>query len=53
MLSLQFIRENGDKVKEALANKHDVAPIDEILSLTSGEASYFRKLSVLRPTAIR
>ncbi len=33
MLSLQFIRENADLVREALEKRHDSAPIDEILEL--------------------
>jgi seryl-tRNA synthetase len=33
MLSLQFIRENPDLVRQALEKRHDTAPIDEILSL--------------------
>ena len=31
MLSLQFIRENPDLVRQALEKRHDSAPIDEIL----------------------
>jgi len=33
MLSLQFIRENPDVVREAVANRHTTAPIDDILRL--------------------
>jgi seryl-tRNA synthetase len=35
MLSLQFIRENPDEVREAVARRHMTAPIDEILDLDS------------------
>jgi len=31
MLDLKFIRENSDTVRQALANRHDDAPLDEIL----------------------
>jgi seryl-tRNA synthetase len=33
MLSLQFIRENPDVVREAVARRHTTAPIDDILQL--------------------
>ena len=33
MLSLQFIRENPDEVREAVARRHVTAPIDDILRL--------------------
>src|SRR5690349_2946579 len=33
MLSLTFIRENPDVVREALRRRHEEAPIDEILRL--------------------
>ncbi|MHB1134475.1 MAG: serine--tRNA ligase [Chloroflexota bacterium] len=33
MLSLKFIRENPDLVRQAVAKRRDTAPIDEILSL--------------------
>jgi seryl-tRNA synthetase len=33
MLSLQFIRENPDVVREAVAHRHMTAPIDDILQL--------------------
>jgi seryl-tRNA synthetase len=35
MLSLQFIRENPDVVREAVAHRHITAPIDDILQLDS------------------
>ena len=35
MLSLQFIRENPDVVREAVAHRHVTAPIDDILRLDS------------------
>ncbi|MBI2305321.1 MAG: serine--tRNA ligase [Chloroflexi bacterium] len=33
MLSLQFIRDNPSLLREALARRHDTAPVDEILAL--------------------
>ena len=33
MLDLKFIRENIDLVWQAIANRHDTAPLDEILEL--------------------
>ena len=33
MLSLQFIRENPDVVREALVKRHDVAPLEDLLNL--------------------
>ena len=33
MLDLKFIRENVDRVKEAVENRRDSAPLDEILAL--------------------
>ncbi|MDD4873474.1 MAG: serine--tRNA ligase [Dehalococcoidales bacterium] len=33
MLDLKFIRENTDIVRQAIVNRHDKAPIDEIISL--------------------
>lgn len=33
MLELKFIRENIDQVRETVANRHDTAPLDEILEL--------------------
>ncbi|MFH1169505.1 MAG: serine--tRNA ligase [Chloroflexota bacterium] len=35
MLDIKFIRENTDLVRQALQNRHDSAPIDEILELDS------------------
>ncbi len=35
MLDLKFIRENTDLVREAIANRQDSAPLDEILQLDS------------------
>jgi seryl-tRNA synthetase len=35
MLDLKFIRENPDIVRQALANRHDTAPLEEILQLDS------------------
>ena len=33
MLDLKFIRENPEVVRQAIANRHDKAPLDEILQL--------------------
>jgi len=33
MLDLKFIRENTELVRKAIANRHDIAPIDDILGL--------------------
>jgi seryl-tRNA synthetase len=33
MLDLKFIRENPDIVRRAIANRHDTAPVEEILQL--------------------
>mgnify|MGYP006268567371 CR=1 FL=1 len=33
MLDLKFIRENPDVVRKAIENRHDSAPLDEILKL--------------------
>ena len=33
MLSIQFIRQNPESVREALEKRHDNAPLDEVLQL--------------------
>ena len=48
MLDLKFIRENPDIVKKAIANRHDSAPIDEILSLDAERRQGIVKLDNLR-----
>ncbi len=44
MLDLKFIRENSDLVKEAIANRQDTAPVDEILQLDSERRRKLLKL---------
>ena len=48
MLSLQFIRENPDIVRQALEKRHDSAPIDEILLLDSERRQKVTELEELR-----
>ena len=48
MLDLKFIRENPDLVREALANRHDTAPLDEILKLDSERRQKMTGLEELR-----
>ena len=48
MLSLQFIRENPDLVREALEKRHDTAPIDEILSLDKQRRNLLAEVEALR-----
>ena len=48
MLDLKFIRENPDIVKRAIENRHDSAPIDEILSLDAERRQGIIKLDNLR-----
>ena len=48
MLSLQFIRENTDLVREALHKRHDSAPIDEILSLDKQRRNLLTEVEALR-----
>jgi seryl-tRNA synthetase len=47
MLDLKFIRENTELIRKTLANRHDSAPIDEILKL---DASRRQKLIELEET---
>jgi seryl-tRNA synthetase len=48
MLDLKFIRENADLVREAVANRQDSAPLDEILKLDSERRRKILKLENLR-----
>ena len=48
MLDLRFIRENIDLVREAVANRHDTAPLDEILELDSKRRHKILELESLR-----
>ena len=48
MLDLKFIRENPELVKKAIENRHDSAPIDEILRLDIERRQGIIKLDNLR-----
>jgi len=48
MLDLKFIRENTDLVREAIANRQDSAPLDEILQLDSERRRKLLELEDLR-----
>jgi seryl-tRNA synthetase len=48
MLDIKFIRENPDLVRQAIANRHDRAPIDEILKLDAERRQNIVKLDNLR-----
>ncbi|MFA5309097.1 MAG: serine--tRNA ligase [Dehalococcoidales bacterium] len=48
MLDLKFIRENPELVRQAVANRHDTAPIDEILRLDAERRQNIVKLDALR-----
>src|SRR4030065_629324 len=48
MLDLKFIRENPDLVKKAIENRHDSAPVDEILRLDTLRRQNIIKLDSLR-----
>jgi seryl-tRNA synthetase len=48
MLDLKFIRENPDLVREAIANRQDSAPLDEILQLDSKRRRKLLELEDLR-----
>ncbi len=48
MLDLKFIRDNTDLVREALANRQDTAPLDEILELDSQRRQKILELESLR-----
>ncbi|MDI6814591.1 MAG: serine--tRNA ligase, partial [Dehalococcoidales bacterium] len=48
MLDLKFIRENVDLVRQAIANRQDTAPLDEILQLDSERRQKMLELESLR-----
>ncbi len=48
MLDLKYIRENIDLVREAVANRRDTAPLDEILELDSKRRQKILELEDLR-----
>jgi len=48
MLDIKFIRENPDLVRQAVANRHDNAPIDEILKLDAERRQKIVELDDLR-----
>jgi seryl-tRNA synthetase len=48
MLDLKFIRENPELVKKAVADRHDSAPVDEILKLDAARRQGLIKLDTLR-----
>ena len=48
MLDLKFIRENPEVVRQAIANRHDTAPLDEILQLDSQRRQKMTELEELR-----
>ncbi len=48
MLDIRYIRENPDIVRRAIANRHDSAPIDEILKLDAERRQNIVKLDSLR-----
>ena len=48
MLDLKFIRENPEVVRQAIANRHDKAPLDEILQLDSERRRKMTELEDMR-----
>jgi len=48
MLDIKFIRENPDLVRKAVENRHDSAPIDEILKLDAERRQGISRLDALR-----
>ena len=48
MLDLKFIRENPEVVRQAIANRHDKAPLDEILHLDGERRREMTELEELR-----
>ena len=48
MLDLKFIRENTDQVRQAIADRRDTAPLDEILKLDSKRRGKLLELEDLR-----
>ncbi|UCH43424.1 MAG: serine--tRNA ligase [Dehalococcoidales bacterium] len=50
MLDLRFIRENVDQVRQAIANRQDSAPLDEILEIDTERRQKIIELEDLRHT---
>jgi seryl-tRNA synthetase len=48
MLDLKFIRENPELLRQAIANRHDDTPVDEILRLDTERRQKIGKLDSLR-----
>ncbi|MFO8011597.1 MAG: serine--tRNA ligase [Dehalococcoidia bacterium] len=48
MLAIQFIRQNPEIVKEALAKRHDTAPIDELLEMDMAYRKLTQEIESLR-----
>ena len=48
MLDLKFIRENTDTVRKAIADRHDSAPLDEILRLDGERRQKITELEEMR-----
>ena len=48
MLDLKFIRENTEIVRQAIANRHDTAPLDEILQIDGERRKKMTELEELR-----
>ena len=48
MLDLKFIRENPDVVRQAITNRHDNAPLDEILRMDSERRQKMTELEDMR-----
>ncbi len=48
MLDIKFIRENPEIVRQAIANRHDSAPVDDILRLDAERRQNIVKLDNLR-----
>ena len=48
MLDIKFIRENPDVVRQAIINRHDTAPLDEILQLDTERRRKMTELEDMR-----
>jgi len=48
MLSIQFVRQNPDLVREALEKRHDSAPLDDILALDEQHRKLITEAETLR-----
>ena len=48
MLDLKFIRENPEVVRQAITNRHDNAPLDEILRMDSERRQKMTELEDMR-----